>query len=215
MPLIFNRKKKDTQGIADVQSGKKKFYVTKSKRAVNPETGNKIRKGSTVTLGKSNRLIGLQSKAVPGKISISNPSLTVRSSFISADHNEGKVNKRPTTMGFVKKYGENPAKVKMRMEAQAQSKPTYNYKGKEELSGINKTTIKGTPGKTSISFTQKASPVYAQVPALQVKAPLKSSGGKLKPRAMTMGGTSKGDRPANKYGVGKSGGFKLRRKKVF
>jgi len=217
MGPIFGKKKKDAKGIADVQSGKQKSYVTVSRKAKNPITGNTMHRGATVTSAPKKMLTG--STTVPSgiKFNTSPGSVRVTSSYQKQDYNDNKVNNRATDMSFVKKYNESPAKVQTRMNAQANEKETYpNPKtGAAELAGKSTSVTKITPGKVTATSTKKTVPTYGVAPGLKVTPASSVKQSDLKPMAAVRGGSTKGDIPANKYGTGKKSGFKVNRKQVF
>src|SRR4051812_27748158 len=101
MPPIFGRKKKDAQGTANVNSGNQKSYVTVSRKATNPVTGNSIKKGSTVTAAPKKILTGSTSVPSGIKFNTTPGSVRVTSSYQKQDYNDGKVNNRATDMSFV------------------------------------------------------------------------------------------------------------------
>ena len=204
MPIIFNRKKKDTAGIASVASGKSKSYVTLSRRTVNPQTGLKIKRGSEITSSPTKKLIGFKSVSAPGKISAGPPSIRTTSRFHPADMASGTLQKRHTVPAHASMHNEHPAKVSLRMKAQGEGRTSYPHPqtGRAEISGVRTDTQKFSPGKVSISTKSIQVPVHASSPSLKISSPKASVGVRLKPRAVTLGGSSRSGGPATKQGIG-------------
>lgn len=216
MPPIFGKKKKaDAQGISNVLSGASSSYVTKSRKASNPQTSSIIKKGSTVTSSPSGKaLSGFAKVPASASIKIGTPSLRVTNKYEHADLTTGQVVKRTTTPEHAKIHNEDPGKVAARMQAQSEGKTSYPHPktGKAELSGISNSTIHKSPGKVSISTESKSVPTYSSYNKLNVKTP--ASGGHNAPRYHSAGGTTKGDHPANKSGIGTKKSFIITKKKT-
>jgi len=217
MPLFGRKKKADAQGISNVLSGASSSYVTKSRKATNPQTSTIIKKGSTVTSSPTGKAISGFTKT-PSSVSIKvgTPSLRVSNKFEHADMTTGKVVKRTTTPEHATIHKEDPAKVAARIKAQSQEKTSYPdpKTGRAELSGISTSTIKKTPGSVSVKTDYKSTPTYSTFNKLKVKEPASGKQHHDGPRRMVAGGTVKGDHPANKYGAGTKKSFVILKKKT-
>ncbi len=217
MPLFGKRKRADTQGISNVLSGASSSYVTKSRKATNPQTSTIIRKGSTVTSSPTGKAYsGFKSEPKAISIKVGTPSLRVTNKYEHADMTTGKVVKRTTTPEHATIHNEDPIKVAARIKAQTEGKTSYPHPttGKHELSGVSTSTIHKRPGNVSVTTENKTVPTYSTFNKLKVKEPASSHQGNNGPRRMVAGGTVKGDHPANKYGAGTKKSFVILKKKT-
>lgn len=116
----------------------------------------------------------------------------------------GKESKTKPTPGFVKKAQEAKVDIVHKNGLPYRAGHTETKKAPDKIGYKIKVTPDIRPVKMTVT-TESSS--KAQTP--------KNKSAKLKPMRMVAGGSDKKDNPANKVGVGKKSGFKIRRTKSF
>lgn len=109
--------------------------------------------------------------------------------------------------------GTNKEMNKLIEEAREKKRDVTAYSSKGLHYKAGTTTEKTTPAtfKTEVKVTPSIRKVNMTAKTVTEKAKTSQSGGNLKARAVTAGGSTKGDHPATKYGIGKKSGMKVRR----
>lgn len=184
----LSRKKRDQKNISRVLTGEKDSYRIRSKKTVDPGTGQTLGRGTMISKGpdtQGRKLSGFKSVPIMKDIKPGQPSVSVRSKVEPADMTEGVIKKRTTTPDFEQKYGEHKPKVEARMKAQAEGRTSYtgtNRAGRsqEELSGVRTTTIKKSVGPTTVERSKTFVPEYTptSTPSLKVDKPAAKPKGK-------------------------------------
>lgn len=116
----------------------------------------------------------------------------------------GKESKTKPTPGFVKKAQDAKVDVVHKNGLPYRAGHTETKKAPDKIGYKIKVTPDIRPVKTTVTTENTTK---AQTP--------KSKKIKLKARRMVAGGSDKKDNPANKVGIGKKSGFKIRRTKSF
>lgn len=116
----------------------------------------------------------------------------------------GKESSTKSTPGFVKKAQDAKVDIVHKNGLPFRAGNTQTTKAPDKINYKIKVTPDIRPVKTTVT---EENTTLAQKP--------KSKNTKLKVRRMVAGGSDKNDRPANKVGVGKKSGFKIRRTTSF
>lgn len=126
---------------------------------------------------------------------------------VRTGHKEyGKESSSKPTPGFVKKAQDAKVDIVHKNGLPYRAGHTETKKAPDKINYKIKVTPDIRPVRTVV--TEETTSTKAQKPNKKKPA-------KLKPMRMVAGGSDKHDRPANKVGVGKKSGFKIRRTKSF
>jgi hypothetical protein len=144
---IFAKSKKrktDESELAKISAAGEGRYKTTARRATDA-TGKTLKRKTTVTISKKEKPDGYNETPVPDTV-------TPGRKWTTTEHKVGDMQgktiyDRPTTDKLIKDLRENPKKGKLRQQAQAAGKNSYNYKGKEEYAGRDVVTPHEEPEK--------------------------------------------------------------------
>lgn len=172
--------------MPNIPDPRKKKKIKITRTKVGPAP-DKSKDGATLSFERGKET----SKYTPADVRTGNPAY-------------GKESQTKPNPGFVKKAQDAKVDVVHKNGLPYRAGTTQTTKAPDKINYKIKVTPDIRPVKTTVT---EENTTLAQKPT--------KSSGKLKPMRMVAGGSDKNDHPANKVGVGKKSGFKIRRTTSF